>query len=158
VTDSHRPFNAVRVTFSEHRLVDLPERRPLSAWERDAITRMIDHEPDIGRCAYEQASSAVTAAACLDCPTITLSVDSDVCRLSSLAGSDEARWGVVTASLHAKQDDGVLIVAMLHVMDGLLAELVVYRPAGEPLGSPPPLTSFEIVMIPLPSGDLPMRG
>jgi len=149
MTDSD-PLNAVRVTFSEHRLVDLPQPRPLSAWETGAITRMLDHEPGIGRCAYEQARSAVTTAVCLDCPTIALSVDPAACRIPSLARTSEPRWGAVTASLHAKQDD-VLIVAMLHVMDGALSELEVSRPDGEPLASVPPLTDFEVVSVPVPS-------
>jgi hypothetical protein len=56
---------------------------------------------------------------------------------------------VLSASLHA-QVDGVLMVALLHVQEGLLTELEVFRPDGEPLESPPDVDRFEMVEVPLP--------
>jgi hypothetical protein len=149
MTGFDRPPGATRVTFSHHRFRELPTMRELTDWEREMSERMLNGEPGVDAAALRQVASALVTSDCLDCPTVELWVDPDAGQLPSLIDAGQPRTGVLSASLHA-QVDRVLMVALLHVQEGLLTELEVFRPDGEPLESPPDVDRFETVEVPLP--------
>lgn len=115
----------------EHRLTDLPHPRPLNEWER-GVLRQVLSRPFLDREIVEaQATRAQVAVVCRDCPTVGLTVDGDVPLLECARGRPYR--GILPCELAGADVDGMPFQILVHVSDGRLAELEIYRGDGEHL-------------------------
>ena len=111
----------VKVSFpSKHSIVPVAPPRPLNRAERDLLHFLLE-APFEGRDALRsQVDGARVAEECKTCPTVTLGVDPALARASTPArvpveAESVCRWGA--EAIHV----------LLHVADGYLAEIELFR-------------------------------
>ncbi len=121
-----------------HRLPDHDERtldtpRPLDEWESGAVKRILSL-PSTPPALREAAAQLRVDSECRVCPTVSLLVPAEVARLMDDAGLP--MFAVAPGTLTI--GDGMSRThVMIHINEGFVNELQVYRDDGEPVGTRP---------------------
>lgn len=123
-----------------HQFQEVLPPRALSGEERHLMAFLLS-EPFPGREVLgKQLESARVSAQCASCPTVTFKVE----RRASPPAPVRRRIPTEAESLGATWDPAGVHV-LLHVVDGYLDELEVYRNDGEPIPALPSPESLELL-------------
>lgn len=121
-----------------HEIRKVEPARPLTPTERRLLDFLL-RKPFPGRNDLKaQLGSVGVATECRICPTVELTVD----RSSARAAPVRSRIPVEAEGVDV---DGKRLHVLLHVVDGFLSELEVFREDGEPVRDLMGTESFELV-------------
>ena len=121
-----------------HEITELTNPRPLKAKEEELLNFLLS-KPFPGRDALRaQLKSVRVMTDCKDCPTIELAVDQTTGPVATV----KAR---VPIEAEGFDSDGVRIHLLLHVVDGLLSELEIFREDVNPILNLPSPDSLNLV-------------
>lgn len=126
-------MDTTHVTFgpSSHDIREFEDPRPLKDWEIDVLDRVL-RIPFEGRDnALLQVRSARVEAECLHCPTVWLTVDTLSSEVITKGGRPLV--GILPCELEGRDADGMPISILIHVREGYVYELEVFRVDGNPL-------------------------
>ncbi len=122
-----------------HEIRDLPEPRPLVDEERLLLDRLLTRDFPGRDALKDQLRSVRIAADCLTCASRELTVASKVAR------AGVARRIPVEAT--GADEDGVPIHVLLHVVDGAIFSVEVFRDDGGEIRRMPSVDSLDVVAI-----------
>lgn len=121
--DAREPFE---VRFTRHTFHTI-EPRPLSAWERDTIERILANSFHGRGAAIRQLKTVCVETECSHCPTIWLQVQDPQDRV---ARNGQPWQGIAPCELHGFDIDGMPYQILLHIDEGVITELDAFRGDG----------------------------
>lgn len=126
--DRNKAVQRVEVTFGtrSHVTRDVNPPRELDKWERSALDRLVSKPFDGRDQIRRQLESVRVTNICLHCPTVRLQCVRDPA--DKAVGKDNTPLcGIVPFELHGVDADGMPIAVLVHVAQGFVTELEVYR-------------------------------
>jgi len=144
--NGNRLTQKVEVTFGAkaHVTEDVRPPRELTQWELGVIERLLS-KPFLGRDQIRrQLASARVSNICLHCPTVRLDFGHNP-EDRALDEDDTPLRGITPFELYGFDADGMLIDILLHVANGYVTELEVYRGDSGPFMALPDPDAFKLV-------------
>lgn len=127
-----------------HEWIALDDPRPLSGWERAISLRFLDYDFADKEIVRSQLEGVLVVERCRADPTIQLSVPRD--RPKLWKGDGELMWGALPVSLETTRTHPLgYIHALVHVREGMIAELEFFRVGGDAIDGLPPPEDFVVV-------------